>query len=214
MRVISKSEITVLFGLMLCGGVTLAQGFLPGQAPPDYRPVGALVFRQDEPELPPEMASALRHTAYVIYISALQDALLDTNSERLEQQAGILEISAEEMARLYVVLNEFNTRWGASRRSILEKECAPLLAGTTLSSSEVRAAVARIEADEPREEILQSVLQNVRDTFGDDVMRRLQSRVDQMSRSGQLFRIWELEQTIRAQSGDSGYLNEQCAVLQ
>jgi hypothetical protein len=145
----------------------------------------------------------------------LQGALLDTNPEPLEQQAQILEIPSADVERAYLLLNEFNTRLSAHQRSLLEEECAPLLAGRLLANPEVQAAIARIDAEEPREEILQDVLQNVRDTFGDDVVRRMQRRVDQISGSGRFLRIQGIERMVRQQSGgDLGYLKEQCAVVQ
>jgi hypothetical protein len=215
MRVISKNKVAVFFGLLMCGSLALAQNFQPGGNSRDYRPVGALIFRdnnstqQNEPRRVPE------HVGYVLYVSILQDALLDPNPASLEEQAEMLEIPSEDVERVYLLLNELNKRFSSSRRSILEEECAPLLAGRSLGIAEVQAAVARIDADEPREEILQSVLQNVRDIFGDDVVSRMQTRVDRINKAPQHSRIWELEQTMRARSGgDAGYLNEQCAALQ
>ncbi len=214
MRVILKNKVAVFVGLLMCGGLVLAQNFQPGGNSREYRPVGALVFRDNNSTLQDEPTRAPEHVGYVLYISILRDALLDTNPDSLNEQAEILEIASEDVERVYLLLNELNTRLSSSRRSILEEECAPLLAGRSLGSAEVQAAVARIDADEPREEILQSVLQNVRDMFGDDVVSRMQARVDRINQSEQIVRLRELEQAVRAQSGGgAGYLNEQCAAL-
>lgn len=214
MRVISKRKVAVFFGLLVHGSFSLAQSLLPGDPAPDYRPVGTLVFRQNNSMLPGEPSRAAIHAAYVLYISTLQGVLLDTNPERVEQQAAILEIAPEDIERVHLVLNEFNTRLSTSRRAMLEGECAPLLADMPMANAEVEAAVARIDSDEPREQILQDVLQSIRDTFGDEVVLRIQKRVNEIGRSGQLARLQQLEQMVRVQSGgELAYLNEQCAAL-
>ena len=217
MRIKSKNKLTtaVLSGLLMLGNFALAQNSLPGDRAPDYRPIGTLVFRQDDSATELNASSAATHTSYMFYISTLQRALLDTNPEALEEQAKNLEISPGDVERLYTLLNEFNTRSAVVLRESGENACRLLLDAQNLTRAGAKAAVASINPDAQRDEILQSVLQTVKDTFGDELLSRVQRRVEAIRTSPQFAHLEEVEKTVRAQTPDDvGYLNEQCAAVQ
>lgn len=88
-----------------------------------------------------------------------------------------------------------------------------MLAGRTLTNEAAKEAVARINSDEPRDEILRDVLQDIRNNFGEETMMKLQRRVSEITTSME----------VRTTSGPGGiklsksdfqaYLTGLCALL-
>jgi hypothetical protein len=213
MRSSNKIMAAACIGLLLHGNFSFGQNSLPGEGRTDYRPPGAVAW-SDDPQMRYQGDKATRHLSYIMYISELEGALLDATPQAIQRHANFLGLPPGELERFYTLLEEFISRSVDAGHAMLEEECRPLLAGQALTNEVAMLAIRRLDSARPRDEILENVLQNISNTFGEYVAQQLQSRTNDIGRSLQFTRVDAVRDIELNQAGDYlAYLQMQCSAL-